>query len=177
MRLIEALKYKKKTASNTVILELVSGEKRNQRTNTHIGIQQHKNPAATRSNIRVSFISLTELVSWLLNHFHSCSVTMRLHYVDAHRFWEISYNNWKCRHTTVKQKVIQQWLNNERFTFTCWVIKGAHCVASNKIDFNPICDSDNQQVKCKEKPQATQPYLRCARRKNLIVVVRFTIFM
>ena len=55
-------------------------------------------------------------------------------------------------------------------TFTCWVIKGAHCVASNKIDFNPICDSDNQQVKCKGKPQATQPYLRSAGRKNLLVM-------
>ena len=57
-------------------------------------------------------------------------------------------------------------------TFTGWVIKGAHCVVLNKIDFNPICDADNQQVKCKGKPQATQPYLRSAGRKNLLVLVR-----
>ena len=55
-------------------------------------------------------------------------------------------------------------------TFTAWVIKGAPCVVLNKIDFNPICNTDNQQVKCKGKPQAIQPYLRSAGRKNLLVM-------
>ena len=56
--------------------------------------------------------------------------------------------------------------------FTCWVSKLAHCKALVKFYSDPICDSENQQVKNKGKPQATQPYLRSAWRKNLIVVVR-----
>ena len=55
-------------------------------------------------------------------------------------------------------------------TFISWVIKGAHCIALNKIDFNPICGMGNQQVKCEGKPQATQPYLRSAGRKNPLVM-------
>ena len=45
-------------------------------------------------------------------------------------------------------------------TFITWIRKGAQCKALNEINCDPICDSDNQQVKCKGKPQATQPYLR-----------------
>ena len=40
------------------ILGLVSGEKRNQRTSAHIGIQQHKNPGATNNNTRLMFASV-----------------------------------------------------------------------------------------------------------------------
>ena len=55
-------------------------------------------------------------------------------------------------------------------TFTGWESKDAHCVALDKFNSSPICDSDNQQVKCKGKPQATQPYLRSLGRKNLLVM-------
>ena len=61
MGFTEALRKKIKILTKAAILGQVSGEKRNQRTIAHIGIQEHKNPTATMNSIRVRLVSLTEL--------------------------------------------------------------------------------------------------------------------
>ena len=74
----------------------------------------------------------------------------------------------------VKQVAIRQRYNNERFDSLYLVSKGAHCITSDKVCL--ICDSGNEQVKYRGKPQATQPYLRTVGRKNVFEVVRLRNF-
>ena len=57
-----ALRKRKKVTRFAAFLGQVSGEKRFQRMNAHIGIQQHKNPVATYNKTRVTCISFNELL-------------------------------------------------------------------------------------------------------------------
>ena len=66
MDLLKHLDKTKRTSISCTTPGQVSGEKRIQGAIAYVGIQQHKNPAATKNKTRLMLISLTELSFILL---------------------------------------------------------------------------------------------------------------